>query len=102
MGSTPIIRSIVLGQKSYSFLSFLLFYATFKANKLCLKIAVAKVAAQNNGLKTQNYRGYTQNITTTFATIFQLHFNRRSHASASQMISSVGNPSVGNPLACLN
>lgn len=68
MGSTPIIRSIDLGQKSYSFLSFLLFYATFKANKLCLKIVVAFLVAQNNGLKTQNYRGYTQNITTKNAT----------------------------------
>lgn len=74
MGSTPIIRSIDLGQKSYSFLSFLLFYAAFKANKLCLKIAVAFLVAQNNGLKTQSLRGYTQNITTIFATRQCRHF----------------------------
>lgn len=68
MGSTPIIRSTDLGQKSYSFLSFLLFYATFMANKLCLKIVVAFLVAQNICLKSQSYSAVSHNFTTTFAT----------------------------------
>ena len=68
MGSTPIIRSIDLGQKSYSFLSFLLFYAAFKANKLCLKIVVAFLVAQNICQKSQSYSALSHNFTTTFAT----------------------------------